>query len=632
MRVHLARWVSCVFVSLSVLGCSEAEVPTERVATAKQALSREIRLRYPAGSFGDVPLVALDGALLVGDRARSQTPAGTPAGALQLGGAQVNVGADAKLGTLRTQGAIRLRNRARVDGDVSSGGLVTKDSDVVVTGTTQQNAVVAPFNEERFSIDLDSNPSNPVSVGPDATRTLTPGRYGALTVNSRSTLRLSTGDYSFTTALIEPTTTIRIDDTAGPVRLLLDGNLTFRGAITTVSGEPPALLVVQFGASTAMLDAAFKGSVMAPSGSIILGPGGQPHEGSFFAKSVEVRPDTVVTYRPYFQLRAVERFSVPSGTTGPYGIFGFDNQGGFLTNGRRTVLSIASDGTVTPLLPEVEERPFVIDARAAHFGTYTNDQFELRDRTGAVVFAAQRDGVAHASIVPGTQRIVVAEGAADPEKPKTTHLRIQNPGGIERRIATPGLRNWRLGTDHLVYATSTELVRVSLAGVETWRRPLALSRFELSDNGARLIGLRAREANTIVQVDLSNGNTLASTPIGGSFWNMAIAPSGRYSAATTKDTLYLFDGGTLSRTLRLPVTWAVSLTVNDDGFAVVGAQHQDHSAEVLLVGPHGTGVFRAPRDSERFAWHPAPRFFPAAQSFIVVQSSGLTVYDIERVR
>ncbi len=632
MRVHLARWVSCVFLSMSVLGCSQSEVPAERVAITKQAISREIRLRYPAGSFGDVPLVALDGALLVGDRARSQTPAGTPAGALQLGAVQVDIGVEAKLGALRTRGAIRLRNRARIDGDVNSGGLVTKDSDVVVTGATQENAVVTPFNEERFSIDLDSNPANPVTVGPDATRTLAPGRYGALAVNSRSTLNLSTGDYAFTNAMIEPTTTIRIDDAAGPVRLFLDGNLTFRGTITTVSGQPPALLVVQFGASTATLDAAFKGTVMAPSGSIILGPGGQPHEGSFFAKSVEVRPDTTVTYRPYFQLRAVERFSVPTGSVGPYGILGFDDQGGFLTNGRRTVLSVASNGAVTPLLPEADERPFVIDARAGHFGTYTPDEFELRDLTGAVVFAAARDPSAHASIVPGTDRVVVAEVGSDPEKPKTTHLRIQSPGGVERRIATPGLHFWRMTTDHLVYATKTELVRVSLGGVETWRRPLALSSFEVSSNGTRLVGLLAQAANTIVQIDLATGNTLGSTPLASSFWNMAIAPGGRYSAATTQDTLYLFDGGTLARTLRLPVTWAVSLTINDDGFAVIGAQMQDHSAEVLLVGPHGTGIFRAARGTERFAWHPAPQFFPAAQRFVVVQSSGLTVYDIERVR
>jgi hypothetical protein len=632
MRVNLARWVSCIFMLLHVVGCSEAEAPKEQLGAARQAISREIRLRYPAGSFGDVPLVALDGALMVGDRARAQTPAGTPAGALQLGAAPVNVGVEAKLGTLRTQGAIRLRDRARVDGDVSSGGLVTKDTGVVVTGVTTENAVVTPFNEERFSVDLDSNPANPVDVGPDATRTLAPGRYGALALKSRSTLDLRTGDYAFTTAMIEPTTTIRLDDVAGPVRLFLDGNLTFRGVISSVTGQPPALLVVQFGASTAMLDAAFKGTVMAPAGSIVLGPGGQPHEGSFFAKSVEVRPDTTVTYRPYFQLRAVERFSVPSGSVGPFGILGFDNQGGFLTNGRRTVLSISSSGAVTPLMPEGDERPFVIDARAGHFGTYTRDHFELRDRTGAMVFAAERDGGAHASIIPGTQRVVVAEVGSDPEKPKTTHLRIQNPGGVERSLATPGLRVWRLTTDHVVYATNTELVRVSLAGVESWRRPLALSRFELASNGTRLVGLLARAANTIVQVDLATGNTLASTPLGGSFWNMAIAPGGRYSAATTKDTLYLFDGGTLSRTLRLPVTWAVSLTVNDDGFAVIGAQMQDHRAEVLLVGPHGTGIFRAPRGSERFAWHPAPQFFPSARRFVVVQSSGLTVYDIERVR
>lgn len=632
MASNLVRWVGCVLLLTGAIGCAQSDVPSDPIAVSKQAISREIRLRYPAGTFGDVPLVAIDGALVIGDRARSLTPAGTAAGALQLGSVDVNVGVEARLGTLRTQGTIRLRNRARIEGDATSAGLVKKDDGVVVTGATVENAVVTPHNEERITINLDSNPSNPVNLDPETTRTLAPGRYGALTVKSRSTLRLSAGDYAFTTAGIEAEATIRIDDAAGPVRLFLDGNLTFRGKIVTASGQPPGLLIVQFGSSTAMLDAAFKGSVMAPSGAIVLGPGAQPHEGSFFGKSVEVRPDTTVTYRPYFQLKAVERFSVPSGSVGPYGILGFDAQGGFLTNARRTVLSVSESGAVTPLLPENEERPFVIDAKAAHFGTYTDTQFELRNRSGAVVFAAEREGGAHASIIPGTQRIAVAEVGNDPEKPRTSHIRIQNPSGIEQRIATPGLRVWRITGSHLVYATNDELVRVTFAGVQSWRRPLALSSFEVSADGTRLVGLLARAANTVVQVDLATGNTLGSTPLSNSFWNMAIAPAGRYSAATTKDTLYLFDGGTLMRTLRLPVTWAVSLSVSDQGYGLVGAQHQDHSAEVVLVGPPGTGVFRAPRAAERFAWQPAATFFPGLSRFVVVQNTGLSVYDIQRVR
>ena len=42
------------------IGCAQSDVPSDPIAVSQQAISREIRLRYPAGTFGDVPLVAID--------------------------------------------------------------------------------------------------------------------------------------------------------------------------------------------------------------------------------------------------------------------------------------------------------------------------------------------------------------------------------------------------------------------------------------------------------------------------------------------------------------------------------------------------------------------------------------------
>jgi len=101
------------------------------------------------------------------------------------------------------------------------------------------------------------------------------------------TLKLSPGDYAFTRVTIEPEAKIEIDDGSGPVRILVDDGVTFRGRVITTSGEPPALLVVQLGGSQiSMLDASFRGTAIAPQANLILGPGGQPHEGAFIAKSV----------------------------------------------------------------------------------------------------------------------------------------------------------------------------------------------------------------------------------------------------------------------------------------------------------------------------------------------------------
>jgi hypothetical protein len=274
----------------------------------------------------------------------------------------------------------------------------------------------------------------------------------------------------------------------------------------------------------------------------------------------------------------------------------------------------------------------VVGRTAGFFGTYTPTQFELRDLAGSIVFAADRDPAGYASIVPGQELVLVAENGLDPEIPVTTHVHFQDRNGVTQRFATPGLTQLRLTPDHVVYTTRTELVRVTRAGVETWRRPIPLSRFEVSDNGASLVGLLASAPNSIAHVDLATGNTLGTTALGGTFWNLGIAPSGRFSAATTQDRVYLFDGATLARNLALPAKWAVSLAVADQGYAAVGAQQADHSSEVFLVGPAGTGLSRTTRPTENYAYYPALRFSPGSPRLIVSQSAGLTAFDVERVR
>jgi len=628
------RVVICAAI-VGALGCStKAPESGAQLGSVQQALTvRTVSLRYPAGSAGDVPLVALNGSIAVGDRVKVLTTDGAAAGAVQLGTGTVDCGVNSRLGSVTSEATIQLRDRARIEGDAKSGHDVVLGTDALVTGTTQRNALVLPANTESFSTTLVANAARPVKLEVDQVQTIAPGAYGELALKSGSKLTLGAGDYAFTSGMLEPQSVLKLDDAAGAVRLFVDASFTFRGSVVSTTGEPPTLLVVQFGSTPVVLDASFKGTVMAPNAAIVLGPGAQPHEGAFFGKSLEVRPDTQLKYRPYFKLKPVPRFALPSPSTAPFGNGSFDAQGGFLAPAANAVVAVTSSGVVSTVFSQSSPGRFPIDGSAAFFGNYTSSSFELRARAGNLLATVALEPAGFGNIVPGKGLVYVPEVGTDPEKPRSTFARFFDNSGQRARFATPGLLVSRLTSSHLVYATRSELVRVTHAGVETWRKPIALRTFELNAAGTRLIGvLNVDGRSEVVNVDLATGAVNSSTVLAESFWNAAVSPAGRYSVATTKNRVYLFDGGALVRNLVLPVRWAVSVDVSDAGYVAVGGQSADHVGQLVLVGPPGTAISSLSRSAEQLAYRPAAQFFPDGARLLLNETTGLAAFDIQRAR
>jgi hypothetical protein len=311
---------------------------------------------------------------------------------------------------------------------------------------------------------------------------------------------------------------------------------------------------------------------------------------------------------------------------------GFNGSSTFLGAGPKGVISINSAGTATTLTSTPGFGFFPVDPAGGRFGVIGSTQTKIYNSSSPAtpVLTVPTLG-GPVVLVPNTNLVYVASGNFGPDHFQINGAQVYSPSGLSASFATAGLMLQRVTSSSLVWATRTQLVVTTLAGVETWRHNLSLVTFEVSTNGATLIGLlNAPGTSTIVNVRLSDGTVLGTTPLNGVFWNLAAAPAGRFTAATTQTGLTLFDGGVVSRTIDLPVTWANTLDLSDQGYAAVGGQIAPRRGQLVLIGPPGSGTTVVAGSDEIDAFRPGVQFLPGGQAVLLNSMSGLQAYSVQR--
>jgi len=96
------------------------------------------------------------------------------------------------VGNLQARGNVTIDTKNTIVGNVKSAGSITLASGSVITGTRTPNTSVPALTLP--SLSYSAGGAN-VTVPPSGTRTLAPGSYGTVKVNSKGTLFLSPGDY-----------------------------------------------------------------------------------------------------------------------------------------------------------------------------------------------------------------------------------------------------------------------------------------------------------------------------------------------------------------------------------------------------------------------------------------------------
>jgi hypothetical protein len=124
-----------------------------------------------------------------------------------------------------------------------------------------------------------------VHVAAGASRSLSPGQFGSVTVGGK--LTLADGDYFFTSLNVQATGAIVTSSTSETVRLFVRDSVQFDGAAKTAGGASSPLFIGYAGPQSVRLDVPFFGTVVAPNGSIqIQSTHSCADLGEFFAQNI----------------------------------------------------------------------------------------------------------------------------------------------------------------------------------------------------------------------------------------------------------------------------------------------------------------------------------------------------------
>jgi len=185
-----------------------------------------------------------------------------------------------------------------------------------------------------------------------------------------------------------------------------------------------------------------------------------------------------------------------------------------------------------------------------------------------------------------------------------------------------GLEISRFGPDRIVYTQPGILAARRLDGRPLWEAEIDVHKFETAADRTILVP-RFVKGKVFHYLQ---GKRVAAQPVDGVVWNLAIAPAGHFSAATTRTVLYLFKDGQLLSSVPLRVSSASSLAVSDRGEVLIGAQ----PAQVFLYDAQGSLLWREEAGTDDSGYRPAVRFDPKGDRFLVIEKRGLSAYAIER--
>jgi hypothetical protein len=267
--------------------------PTTREATLfEMALPVNATVQSSAlGTFG--------GALLINDRVKVLAATTGYATVTAVQGA-IKVGADAKIGSVFGDQDIELRARAAVNGSLWAAKKLTPDATSLVTGSKTVGVPISDGQGESWPVYFPNSNQGAVSLEPNQTRSIAPGAFGDASVKAGAKLSLRAGTYFFQSLTLEPSSTLELDNRTGPLFIYVRNRLIYRGKTVELSASTPNVLFGVVGSDSVMVEAPFRGTLVAPKAAVVLATvGAAGHVGAFYGRSLEVHQDNTVQHRPF---------------------------------------------------------------------------------------------------------------------------------------------------------------------------------------------------------------------------------------------------------------------------------------------------------------------------------------------
>jgi hypothetical protein len=152
-----------------------------------------------------------------------------------------------------------------------------------------------------FDVELPSENLGNRHLEPEQTMTLAPGAYSGVFVKPRAELTLTSGTYYFDSLVSDAESILRMDTSAGPIRIYVAFSLQHHGEMTDVDAtELGDIFVGYFGTAPVYIESGLDATLVAPNAKIILASAPGDFHGAYYGMQVEARPDVTIWHRPFF--------------------------------------------------------------------------------------------------------------------------------------------------------------------------------------------------------------------------------------------------------------------------------------------------------------------------------------------
>jgi serine protease len=286
-----------------VAGCGEQNT-SENVSVVQDAVIQNTPMSFslPAGVNYWQVATASGSTLLLGDRSQLLGATGGFANASASGTTKARLGFETKTGSVTVAASGEVMDRATINGSLTAGGTWTfgqnafptpAQGNVTVSGTVQSGAVVTPLQTYSWTVPFNTSTTNvDLSSG---TNNLAPGSYASLNIQGGN-LVLRAGTYYVDRITLEPNGKITADSSAGSVFVYVKTSFVHHGSWVATADK---VLLGYLGTNLLALEKPFAGTVVAPNARVRYAVGATPHQGTAFAKEVELDPDVKFTAKPF---------------------------------------------------------------------------------------------------------------------------------------------------------------------------------------------------------------------------------------------------------------------------------------------------------------------------------------------
>jgi hypothetical protein len=250
---------------------------------------RTFELLFPSGYGLSKVVVAASDQLLLGPHVQIEAIDGSPGTVTSAGTEKLRVGPDSRTGKIVSRGDIRLDSHVSALSAESSGTVTVGHGSAV--GSIHEGAMLTPLVNRPVVVGSLDGKRTDAFVRPTATVTLAPGRYREVKISSHATAIVSAGTYLIDDLDLGHEATLKLDTSGGTVKIYVNRSTVWGGA---VAGDASHFIFGLLGRGALVLRSGFRGTALAPWGTLTLAPSSTAYQGTFYGKHVVIGPGVAI--------------------------------------------------------------------------------------------------------------------------------------------------------------------------------------------------------------------------------------------------------------------------------------------------------------------------------------------------